>query len=482
MVDLDWKTKMIPSDISNKSPRLTNKLQISIPTCTTTPAVRVADLSPAPESACSAYEHYLRLPELRKLWSCREEFPGWKNESLIKPALNGLEISFRFISTVLSDPRPYANRREWKRRLESLATSQVEIIALLCEEGEEDSETRGTAPIFNLTSNSGVLSRENSSAEVWKLTGDTTVVSRTSEASLLPRLATWKKSEDIAEKILYSIECEMRRCPYTLGLGEPNLAGKPSLDYDQICKPAELHALKKSPSDHMNLENCENQTVYTINQILESWICTSQQILKRINDQIERKALENASSNCWILERIWKLMSQIEDLHLLMDPDDFLRLKNQLSMKASSDNDLFCFRSRGLIEITKQSKDLRHKVPSILDVEVDPTGGPRIQEAAMDLYKRKNGGYERIHLLQAMQAVEVAVKRFYYSYKQLLVVVMGTVEAKGNRAFVGGGDALAQIFLEPTYFPSLDAAKTFLGEYWSRQGRGWSSPEKQRNK
>lgn len=480
MVDLDWKTKMISSDIPSKSPRLSNKLQISIPS-STTPTVRVADLSPAPESACSAYEHYLRLPELKKLWSSRD-VPTWRNESILKPALQGLEITFRFISACLSDPRPYANRREWRRRLESLATSQVEIIALLCEEGEEDYKTRGTAPIVDLTSNSGVLARESSSAEVWKLTGgdNKTVVSKASEASLLPRLATWQKSEDIAQKILYSIECEMRSCPYTLGLGEPNLGGKPSLDYDHVCRPAELHALKRSPSDHMNLQNSENQALYSIHQILESWIYTSGQILKRISDQIEEKEFERASSNCWLLEKIWNLLSQIEDLHLLMDPDDFLRLKNQLCIKATSENDLFCFRSRGLIDMTKFSKDLRHKVPFILDVEVDPKGGPRIQEAAMDLYRRKNG-FERIHLLQALQAVEMAVKRFYYSYKQLLVVVMGSVEAKGNKGFAGvdAGDALAQIFLEPTYFPSLDAAKTFLGDYWSHERR-WCSPERRR--
>lgn len=479
MVDLDWKTKMISSDIPSKSPRLSNKLQISIPW---SPTVRVADLAPASESSCSAYEHYLRLPELRKLWSSKE-FPSWKNESILKPALQGLEISFRFISTVLSDPRPYVNRREWKRRLESLAANQVEIIALLCEEGEDDCGTRGTVPIVDLTTSGDILARENSSTEVWKISGDTTVVSRTSEASLLPRLATWKKSEDIAERILYCIECEMRRCPYTLGLGEPNLSGKPNLDYDQICKPSELHSLKKSPSDLMNLDNLENQTLYTIHQILESWIYASQQLLTRIADQIEQKDFERASDNCWLLEKIWKLLSQIEDLHLIMDPDDFLRLKNQLAIKATSESDLFCFRSRGLIEITKFSKDLRHKVPEILEVEVDPKGGPRIQEAAMELYRRKNG-YERIHLLQALQAVEMAVKKFYYSYKQILVVVMGSAEAKGNRAFAGvdSGDALAQIYLEPTYFPSLDAAKTFLGEYWSHERGRFISPEREKNR
>ncbi|XAR71943.1 hypothetical protein NMG60_11018404 [Bertholletia excelsa] len=463
MVVLDCKAKMVTSDSPNKSPKSSNKLSISLPS-----PIGFGELSPASESVCSAYEHYFRIPELKKMWGCRE-FHGWTNEPVFRPALQALEITFRFVSTVLSDPRPYGNRREWRRRLESLATSEIELIALLCED-----ETNGTPPIIDLGSSRGVLARDGSSTEVWKCSGESTavVVSRASEESLLPRLATWQKGEGVAEKILYSIECEMRRCPYTLGLGEPNLAGKPSLDYDSICKPSELRALKKSPTEQgINLANDENQILYTTHQILESWICVSQQLLKRIVDRIDSEEFERASSDCWILERAWKLLADIEDLHLLMDPDDFLRLKNQLSINSSPRSGAFCFRSRGLVELTKLSKDLRHKVPSILGVEVDPKGGPRIQEAAMKLYRSKNGGSAKIHLLQAMQAVESAVKRFYYAYKQLIAVMMGSLEAKANQAFLtaDSSDSLAQIFLEPTYFPSLDAAKTFLGEYWNHE-------------
>ncbi|KAI3470861.1 hypothetical protein Pfo_027524 [Paulownia fortunei] len=465
MVDLGWKTKMISSDIPNKSPKFSNKLQISIPS----PKVRLAELSTASDSACSAYEYYLRLPELKKLWEAGE-FPCWKSESLLKPAFMGLEITFRFVSTVLSDPRPYANRREWRRRLEALATSEIEIIALLCEEEEEDTETRGTIPIVDLTSAGGAVARENSSAEVWKMADDTVVVSQVSEASLLPRLATWRNYEDVVRKIQYSIECQMQGCPYTLGLGEPNLSGKPSINYDLICKPTELHALKKCPNNDAS-RNFENQTLYSTHQILESWIRVAEQLLERICDEIDSRSYEKASSHCWILEKVWIILTQIEDLHLLMDPDDFLRLKNQLTIKASSESELFCFRSRQLVDISKTSKDLKHKVPAILEVEVDPTGGPRIQDAAMDLYRKKEK-HEKIHLLQAMQAVEAAVKRFYFCYRQVLAVVMGSLEANGN---VKSGDSLSQIFLEPTYFPSLDAAKTFIGESWNHE-RGRHNP------
>jgi hypothetical protein len=462
MVDLDWKSNIVSPDMPSKSPKLSNKLQVSLPF-----SFRAAEISPASATASSAYDNYLRLPELRKLWSY-EEFPSWKNESFLKPALQALEISFRFVSTVLSDPRPYANRREWKRRLESLATSQIELIANLC----EDEGAHGTAPIVDLRSSNGVLARDGSYAEVWKLPGQTAVVSRTSEASLLPRLATWHKAEDVAQKILYSIECEMLSCPYTLGLGEPNLAGKPSLEYDLVCKPSELHALKRSPNNHIG--NHENQTVYTSHQILECWIHVSQQLLKRVSERVESKDFEKAASDCYLIERIWKLLAQIYDLHLLMDPDDFLRLKNQLCIKWLNETEApFCFRSRSLVEITRQCKDLKQKVPFILGVEVDPMGGPRLQEAAMKLYAEKRE-FEKIHLLQSLQAIESAMKRFFFAYKQVLVVMMGSLEANANRVVVSSGsvDSLTQIFLEPTYFPSLDAAKTFLGDFWSHEHGG----------
>ena len=463
MVDFDCKTKLVQSttNLPNKSTKITSCR--SMPSLSSPPSVPSGDAAPASESACSAYENYLRLPELRELWSSKE-FPGWDNESIIKPALQALEITFRFVSIVLSDGRPYLNRREWGRRLESLARDQLELISVLCEEDE----TRGAAPIVDLSSSFGVVAHAGSSTEVWKLSGGahaTTMVCRTSESSLLPRLATWHKSADLSSRIFYSIESAMRRCVYTLGLGEPNLDGKPNLNYDAVCRPSELHALKKCALTHN--QNPENSILFTIHQIFESWVFAAGQLLTRIGERISNKEFSKAADDCWVLEKMWKLLEEIENVHYLMDPDDFLHLKAQLRIKSSSDSDTFCFRSKGLMEIMKQSKDLRHRVPEILAVQVDPMGGPIIQEAAMGLYREKRS-FEKIHLLQAFQGVESAVKGFFYNYKQLLVVMMGSLEAKANRAVVDSesSDLLAQIFLEPTYYPSLDGAKTFIGDFW----------------
>lgn len=448
MVDLDWKTKQVasPDRISSMSPKLSNGLTVLIPaplrSCCT------SELKAASSSACSAYEHYLRLPELRKLWSHRE-FPEWKSEPLIKPALQALEITFRFVSTVLSDPRPYANSGEWERRLESLCAYQLQLVAALFESGE------GSVPIAGSpTCGGGGLSRGGSTAEVWRVpAGTDTVVSRTSEASLLPRLAEWRRSEAVAERIQFVVECALRRCPFTLGLGEPNLAAKQCLDYDRVVKPNELHALRQNPYSEQ-IQNRENQSLYTIHQILESWVQLASELLNRIAERIESERFEIAASDCFLLERMWKLLTEIEDLHLLMDPADFLRLKSQLDIRSEAVP--FCFRSTALVELTQRCRDLSQFVPRILGVEADPAGGPRVQEAAMKLYQEKAAA-GKIHILQGLQAVEAAVKRFFYANKQVVVTVMGSLE--GREA----GESLSRVFLEPTYFPSLDAAKAFLG-------------------
>ncbi|KAF1894869.1 hypothetical protein Lal_00022363 [Lupinus albus] len=436
----------ITSDTSSKPPKIS--LSNNNPSLPSLRTLCTGDISAASPPLCSAYDHYLRLPELIKLWTYRD-FPNWNNEPVLKPALQALEITFRFISTVFSDPRSYANRRELNRRVESLATSQIEIIAMLCEDEEHYAKTRGTAPILDLADQS--LRRSYS------------------ETSLLPRLATWQKTKHAAQRILLSIECAMMRCPYTLGLGEPNLAMKPSLQYDVVCKPNEvhLHALKTKTT---TTPSQESLTVHATHQIVECWIQASRKLLERITDSLNKRMFEKATRDCYTVERIWKVLTEIEDIHMVMDPDDFLKMKKEL-ISMNGETAAFCFRSKGLVEVTNMCRELKQNVPCILEVEVDPMGGPGVMEAAMKVYVEKESGFEKVHVLQAMQVIEVAMKRFYYCYKQVLVVVMGSAVVSGNRV-CEGGDSLSQIFLEPTYFPSLDAAKTFLGYFWENDNRG----------
>ncbi|XP_013630970.1 PREDICTED: nematode resistance protein-like HSPRO2 [Brassica oleracea var. oleracea] len=420
MVDTDCKRKMV-------SPDLPSKLHVTIPSPFKLPVS--SPISCSAPSSCSAYELYLRLPELRNLWSSRD-FPHWTHEPILKPSIQALEITFRLVLAVCSDARPYINHREWNRRLDSILTSQIKLIASICEEEEDES-----APV-----------------------GD-----KRSSLSLLPQLATWRKSEAFGKKILSTIDNEMRFSKYTLGLGEQNISGKPSLQYDAVCRPNELYILKNNPyADH--IDNNENETLYIIHQIIESWLHVSINLLKRINTRVDEGRFGEASGDVYLVESIWKLLTEVEDLHLLMDPEDFLKLKKQLHIKTAGKNDAFCFRSRGLVEVMKMSKGLREKVPFVVGVEVDPTGGPRLQEAAMRLYARKGEECDKIHLLQGMQGVEAAAKRFFFAYKQVVAAVMGSAEMNTEC------DSVSQIFMEPTYFPSLDAAKTFLGEFWSHVG------------
>ncbi|KAI4385657.1 hypothetical protein MLD38_003654 [Melastoma candidum] len=473
MVEPDWKqpkSKRSSSSSSSssaavaalppfdkKSPRPSNNLRILFPPIP-------SEVTPASSSACSAYEHYLRLPELIRMFESRN-FPHWKSETVLKPALIGLELTFRFISTVLSDPRPYSNCREWINCLESLAVEEVLAIARMVENEEEGPDMCGAAPVVELSRVDGVLARDGSSSEVWKVPREESpVVSRISKESLLPRLLSWHKSEGVARRVACAVECAFMRCSYTLGIGEPNLMGKPNLDYDGVCRPSEIQLLKRNPYDQ--IDNHENQSLYTIHQLVESWTWCASSLLKRILERIGAGQFEAAERDCHIVERIWKLLVEIEDLHLLMDPEDFLKLKNKLDIR--SEDAAFCFRSTALVEMARACKDLRHCVPEILGVEADPMGGPRVQEAAMTLYGNK-AEFRLVHLLQAMQAIEAALKRFFFAYRQVLVMMVGSLEAReSSRSRAGLGfevdDSLSRVFLEPTYFPSLDAAKTFLWE------------------
>ncbi|KAF8048951.1 hypothetical protein N665_2346s0007 [Sinapis alba] len=430
MVDTDCKRKMVSPDLPTNSPNLSSKLHVTIPSPFKLPVS--SPISCSAPSSSSAYELYLRLPELKNLWSSRD-FPHWSHEPILKPSLQALEITFSLVLAVCSDTRPYINHREWNRRLDSILTNQIKLVAAICEEDEE--EEGGSAPVSD----------------------------GRSSLSLLPQLATWRKSEAFGKKILSTIDNEMRLCKYTLGLGEQNIVGKPNLLYDVVCRPNEVYSLRDNPyADH--IDNHENQTLYIIHQIIESWLHVSGNLLRRINIRVDERRFGEASRDVYLVERIWKLLTEVEDLHVLMDPEDFLKLKKQLHIKTTGKNDAFCFRSKGLVEMMKMSKGLREKVPSVLDVEVDPTGGPRLQEAAMRLYARKGDQCDKIHLLQGMQAVEAAAKRFFFAYKQLVAAMMGSAEMNTE------SDSVSQIFMEPTYFPSLDAAKTFLGEFWSHVG------------
>lgn len=143
-------------------------------------------------------------------------------------------------------------------------------------------------------------------------------------------------------------------------------------------------------------------------------------------------------------------------------------------MPISCNSGAYCLRSTMLREVTRTCKELRHLVPKAVGVEADPKGGPRLQEAIMELFHTHgmeisgiSSHSSVIHLLQAFQAVEVSVRQFYFSYQQLVIAIMGSGEYKGAvQTEISAAEALSQLYFEPPYFPSLDGAKTFLGNYW----------------
>lgn len=430
------------------------------------------------DSECKAYELYTHLSELSSMWKTRL-WPGWSNEEILRPALQGLELNFRMISSVLCDSRHYCNRAEWLRRLEVLVKLQLEIISSIV-----DGDLH--APVTKPSVSAGVLAL-NDGQEVWQRMGTRPLVSKSSRESLLPRLACWNKAEEVVASIHLAIECFFLRAPFTLGLGERNLSGKPVLDYDKICKPAQLYDCKQPIKDHP-----EDHMLSTVHQIAECWAFVTNGLVKRLEILLHQGDLEEATKKSWVVERVWNLISSTMDLLALIDPDDLMKLRHGLDMntnfRTSADHSqrtyssvVYCLRSNLLRTATRACKDLRHLVPMIVGVEADPKGGPRLQEAIMELFRthalpveaseatKKFGSNQAnaVHVLQAFQAIEMATRKFYFAYQQLVISMMGSGGFKGSyQTEISASDALAQIYSEPPYFPSVDGAKTFLGNYW----------------
>ncbi|KAG0568328.1 hypothetical protein M758_6G010100 [Ceratodon purpureus] len=418
-------------------------------------------VQPSPDEV-AAYELYLHLPELHRLWRTPIH-PPWPNEGVVKPALHSLEMVFRMITTVLQDNRPYIARDEWLNKLESLANMEIELVSHLVE-GDKKAPTTSAGSV----------------PQTWQRSGSRPFVSRSSQASVLAVLPNWKGAQNLRARLLYAIEGHMLRAPFTLGLGEPNLAGKPLLEYDRICTPSEVYACRQAAPG-----NPEDHTLSTAHQILEAWLMVAHGLLQLIEERVKAGDPVGAAKKCWLVERVWKLLLATMDLLQVMDPDDFMRLKHELAINTKAQvgveygpnhigGGAYCLRSTMLREVTRTCKELRHLVPKAVGVEADPKGGPRLQEAIMELFHTHgmeisgiSSHSSVIHLLQAFQAVEVSVRQFYFSYQQLVIAIMGSGEYKGAvQTEISAAEALSQLYFEPPYFPSLDGAKTFLGNYW----------------
>lgn len=270
-------------------------------------------VQPSPEQV-EAYDLYLHLPELTRLWQTKTT-PTWRNETLVRPALHSLELVFRMISSVLCDTRPYIDRDEWLRRLESLANSQLEILSCIVE-GDDDAPTSNPSNTYVGTD-----------SVVWHKSGSRPIVSRVSKDSLLPRLASWRTAQAVSARLHFAIEGHMARAPFTLGLGEPNLSGKPVLEYDQICQPLEVYACRQLIPGHP-----EDHTLSTVHQIMETWLEVASGLLQSVAENVKAGNFEVAAKSCWLVERVWKLLISTMDLLQIMDPDDFMRLKEELAI------------------------------------------------------------------------------------------------------------------------------------------------------
>ena len=72
--------------------------------------------------------------------------------------------------------------------------------------------------------------------------------------------------------------------------------------------------LQANRASLLEKESIRLETVYTTLQILESWIHMAQQMLKHVTELVKAHKFEKAASDCYLIERIWKLLFEIEFL------------------------------------------------------------------------------------------------------------------------------------------------------------------------
>ncbi|KAG2242945.1 hypothetical protein Bca52824_095209 [Brassica carinata] len=272
MVDTDWKNKMM----SSESPKLSSKLHVTIPSPFKVVAVS-SPISCSAPVACSAYELYLRLPELKTSGHHVTSLAGQTSLSS-----NRLSKLWRSVSDWFYPFAPTRDRTSttangtggWTLSTINQLRSATDEALSAC----YHSSPRGE----NGVPREEVLCTIDNEMRRCKYTlglGEQNVSNKPnlrydalSQPSTTSRHVA--KTESLGKKILRTIDNEMRRCKYTLGLGEQNISNKPNLRYDAVCKPDEVHGLKDNPyADHV--DNYENQTLYILHQILESWIQAS---------------------------------------------------------------------------------------------------------------------------------------------------------------------------------------------------------------
>ena len=72
--------------------------------------------------------------------------------------------------------------------------------------------------------------------------------------------------------------------------------------------------LQANRASLLEKEFIRSETVYTTLQILESWIHMAQQMLKHVTELVKAQKFKKAASDCYLIERIWKLLFETEFL------------------------------------------------------------------------------------------------------------------------------------------------------------------------
>jgi tryptophan 2,3-dioxygenase len=347
------------------------------------------------------YELYISLGEVEAAWGAGSD---WANESILRPGLCALELTFLLIRQASQDPRSMANQQKRVNRLLDLGRRQLDLLDLLLDD----------SPLPAAIAH-GMPSQQTSLAAL--------------QAG--PPAAAGTKRAWTRWGQAYGLLAE--RLPYRLGLGPADPAAL-YVPYDAWVEPDRLEALFRRRDF-----NQEDPLFATVHQIVECWLAIA---LRDLEGARSRAGEERWSEATGLIERVSAIFGfvteqiQILDLMVLADYHPL-----RVALRGASGA-----QSRRVALLTQTAAGL----PAPVEAMLARTGG-----TLLDIYRypeRHPGPYA---YLESLSDLEKGLSGFYFCHYKLTSKVLG-LSGTGT----GGYEVrkLAARFVAP-FYPVLDQAR-----------------------
>ncbi|OQR93039.1 hypothetical protein ACHHYP_02989 [Achlya hypogyna] len=239
--------------------------------------------------------------------------------------------------------------------------------------------------------------------------------------------------------------------PFGSGMQPTGVSGQLYLPYDALVQP--LYVRRKCVECDDPEAFPEDHFFATVHQITEAWCCVLERQLDRAQELLDEMALdtdprplvEGAARRYRYCTHIWEYL--IDHISILseMDCADYLTLKLHLHGASGGQS----------VRLRQLSRRIPHLLPLELPLAIGPIQGPfdptslshvlrvlatiRVGDTGDDIAAvaqlqamyaaHVSPAADFVQLLQAIQMLENAVRRFYFGHQQLAIMVLGASAA-----------------------------------------------------